>query len=170
VKTIVPPPTPFVPPNQDPGDSTGDAIPPNYPFPSGEGAGMITPRSGNSYRYYYIWHILTMRQRKRRQAAHPIYTPGAPAAQHYGAAVSNSGNSLLDGNYQWNGTLYAKGPFTINKVSNWPSAGVTSWAILQGANIYYYAPDGPTPWQTGPWVVGSFGAAPAPSLALVALK
>jgi hypothetical protein len=80
--------------------------------------------------------------------------------------VMGAGSSLCNGGYvnqdpdTWNGPLSV---FVLKRIMDYPEPGAKSWAICQGAEVFYVAPDVPNPWDAV-WSVGSFGSAPVPTV------
>ena len=101
------------------------------------------------------WNKLTMT---------PI--PEEPVVVVPDAAVAGAGSIGCNGNYvnetqdEWRKPNSA---FSISRVVGYPTPGEPAWVIQRDGQVFYTAPDGPTPWNKI-WSTGSFGALPVPTV------
>jgi hypothetical protein len=81
-----------------------------------------------------------------------IWPPSARAS----AIVSGAGSAEVNGQYDYDGTKWVKGAYTIEAAPH--------WSIRSGATIFYTATATEFPWEAPVWIVGAGGSAPPPSV------
>ena len=80
------------------------------------------------------------------------------------ALVSGAGKTTTNGLYAYlSPEIWKNGAFYLKKVP-YPDPLTTSWGIVQGSSVYYYAnASAPLPWDAI-WHTGSFGTDPVPTV------